>query len=523
MEPSCIRHTELPGTSRLFADFSYNFDRVTRFYRYNPHDSSALPAAAREIDYPGDRRAAMVSALKSQNGESESLSRFAQPGTVAVVTGQQVGLFGGPAYTIYKALTAVRVARDLSARGIPAVPIFWLASEDHDFPEVSLTWGFDASHRPVRLQVDPPEGVRGRPCPVGGIPLTSPPTADLRRSLSGLPYGDQISALVEDSYRPGTTMAEGFRALLQSILPQAGLLFLNPLDPNIRAISVPLVAEALSAAPELKTRLLERNRELTAAGYHAQVHLEPKTSLFFMLEGGERVALRLKDSEFSTLRNRAAEVSPNALLRPVMQDYLLPTVAYVGGPAELAYFAQSQVLYDRLLGRMPVVLSRCGFTLLDTRAEKLLKRYQLRFRDVLTHAESLQQRLAHALVPEGVERYFDETSAEINSRLKGLGAEVAGFDSTLAEALQKSKAKILYQLEKIRRKTAREALRRNARAAADAQFLHNLIYPHRHLQERFYSILPFLAQHGLDLVDQLLHSTSGATGQECPDHRILTI
>jgi bacillithiol biosynthesis cysteine-adding enzyme BshC len=523
MEPSCIRHTELPGTSRLFADFSYHFERVARFYGYNPHDPAALPAAARHVDYPDDRRAAMVLALRSQNGDSESLTRFAQPGTVAVVTGQQVGLFGGPAYTFYKALTAVRVARDLSAKGIPAVPIFWLASEDHDFPEVSQAWGFDVSHRPARFQVELPEDLRDRSFPVGGIPLGSPPTAELRRALSGFPNGEQVSALVEDAYTPGTTLAEGFQALLERILPHARLLFLNPLDPNIRAISTPLVAEALSAAPELKTRLLKRNRELTAAGYHAQVHVEPKTSLFFLLEGGERLPLRLKDSEFAALRDRAAEVSPNALLRPVMQDYLLPTVAYVGGPAELAYFAQSRVLYDRLLGRMPVVLSRCGFTLLDARAEKLLKRYRLRLTDILTHEESLQQKLAHALVPESVERSFDDVSAEVEGRLRGLGEEVTRFDQTLAAALQKSRAKILYQLEKVRRKTAREALRRNARATADAQLLHNLIYPHRHLQERFYSILPFLAKHGLDLVEQLLHATRGATGQECPDHRVLTI
>src|SRR6516225_3725009 len=148
MEPSCIRHTELPGTSRLFADFSYNFDRVARFYRHNPNDPESFRAAAGEVQYPEDRRAAIVRALRPQNGDSESLSRLAEPGTVAVVTGQQVGLFGGPAYTIYKALTAVRLARDLSGQGIPAVPVFWLASEDHDFPEVSLAWTFDASHRP---------------------------------------------------------------------------------------------------------------------------------------------------------------------------------------------------------------------------------------------------------------------------------------------------------------------------------------------------------------------------------------
>jgi bacillithiol biosynthesis cysteine-adding enzyme BshC len=314
-------------------------------------------------------------------------------------------------------------------------------------------------------------------------------------------------------------MAEGFRALLQTLLPRLGLITLDPLDPALRAIWAPLVAEALSAAPELKARLLERNRELTSAGYHAQVHLEQKTSLFFLLENGERVPQRLKDSEFGALHDRAADVSPNALLRPVLQDYLLPTVAYIGGPAELAYFAQSSVIYDRLLGRMPVVLARSGFTLLDSRAEKLLARYRLSVADVLVHQEALKDRLAKALVPENLERSLVDTGGEVERNLARLGQELENFDPTLAASLQKSRAKMLYQVEKMRRKTGREILRRDARAAADAQHLIGLLYPHRHLQERFYSILPFLAEHGLDVVDRL----HDAVELSCPDHRVLVL
>src|SRR5579863_864567 len=400
MEAACIRHTDLPGTSRLFADFSYHFDRVARFYRHDPHDPTSYAAVAREIQYPDARRAALVAALASQNqanGAKDSLARLAQPGTVAVVTGQQVGLFGGPALTIYKALTAVRLAADLTARGIPAVPIFWLASEDHDFPEVSNTFSFNSAHEPVRLHIEPPADAKGRSRPVGNLRIENPPLAELRRSLAGFPHGEEVAAVVEAAYPPGVTMTQGFRALLHKILPNSGLLTLDPLDPNIRAIAAPLVAEALSAAPELKARLLERNRELSAAGYHAQVHLEPKTSLFFLLKDGERTPLRRKDSEFASLRDQAAEVSPNALLRPVIQDYLLPTAAYIGGPAELAYFAQSSVIYDRLLGRMPVVLARSAFTILDARASKLLARYKLTVPETLVHEEALKERLAAVL------------------------------------------------------------------------------------------------------------------------------
>src|SRR5262249_42293412 len=287
----------------------------------------------------------------------------------------------------------------LSEQGIPAVPVFWLATEDHDFAEVSHVWTFDPSHKPVSLSVENPANSNGRQRPVGGIAIERSPVKELLQSLEGFPHAEEVAAAVESAYQPGITMGQGFRTLLEKLLGKFGLLFLDPLDPAIRKIGAPLVAKALDCAPELKARLLERNKELEAAGYHAQVHLEDQTSLFFLLENGERVPLRRKDIAYSELRDRAAEVSPKALLRPVMQDYLLPTISYIGGPAELAYLAQSQVLYDRLLGRMPVMMSRAGFTLLEPRAAKLLKRFQLSVADTFVDAESLRERIARTLVP----------------------------------------------------------------------------------------------------------------------------
>lgn len=518
MDPACIPHTDVPGTTQLFADFTYRFDRVSRFYRHNPHDPAALTAAAAEIDYPADRRAAMVEALRRQNGKRESLRLLAQPGTVAVVTGQQVGLFSGPAYTIYKAVTAAHLARTLTASGVPAVPIFWLATEDHDFAEVNHAWLFGSGSQPVQLSVAAPES-NGRQRPVGGIALNNPPVDELARLLAPFPHGEDVIAAVKSAYLPGATMGEAFRALLANILHPLGLLFLDPLDPAVRRVGAPVVAEALGAASELKKKLLARNHELESAGYHAQVHLEAKTSLFFLLENGERVPLRRPNSDFADLRGRAAEISPNALLRPVVQDYLLPTVAYIGGPAELAYLAQSQVIYDRLLGRMPVVMSRASFTLLEPRAEKLLSRYRLSLTETFVDQEHLKEKIARVLVPEAVERAFADAHDGLTHNLDCLNHELEKFDHTLAESLGNGKAKMAYQLEKLRRKIERETMRRDQRASAEASYLSNILYPHRHLQERFYSILPFLARHGMGLIEML----SAAAAAECPDHRVLLI
>src|SRR5579872_998180 len=323
MECTCIRHTELPHTTKLFADLIYHPERVRAFYPYPPYESESFAAAARQIHLSAERRAALVWVLRAQNGPSASLEKLAQPGTVAVVTGQQVGLFSGPAYTVYKALTAAKLASQLTERGIPAVPVFWLATEDHDFAEVNHEWVFDAQHRPVKLAID---NTAGPNQPVGEIRLGSVPVDELRAALREFPFGAEAADQVAMAYRPGRTMGEAFGALLRDLLGKYDILQIDPMAPGVRELAAPLIRSAIERAPELKQLVMERNRQLNAAGYHAQVHVEDDTSFFFLLENGRRLALRKQNGNYlsqdaryspADLMERATRISPNALLRPV--------------------------------------------------------------------------------------------------------------------------------------------------------------------------------------------------------------
>jgi bacillithiol biosynthesis cysteine-adding enzyme BshC len=526
MESACIRHSDLPHTTRLFSDYLYRFDRVERFYAHNPHDPESFRRAASALEFPAGRRAALVAALAAQNPVGEPLERLAREGTVAVITGQQVGLFSGPCYTIYKALTAARLARQLTASGVPAVPVFWLATEDHDFEEVNHCWVFDARSQPVKLALAGGNSARR---PVGGIAIDRAPLDELRRAIGDLPFGEEVAALVEAAYAPGRTMGEAFAALVGRVLESEGLLFFDPMHPASRQLAAPMLAETVRNGADLSRALLERERELTAAGYHAQVHFEAQTSLVFLLENGKRLALRRDGQQYAAdgrrfsaadLAARAEHLSPNALLRPVVQDSMFPTVAYVGGPAELAYFAQSQVLYQQLAAeRMPVAVSRQGATLVDARAAKLLDRYGLAVPDVFAPVETVREKLARKLVPGNVSGALEAVRAETAAPFDRLAGALAAFDPTLAEAFARSRRKIEYQLAKTGRKAEREALRRDERAASEAAYLSGLLYPEKHLQERLYSIVPFLARHGMDLI-----STIGEQlAPECCDHRVLLV
>ena len=524
MESSCVRHTNIPGTSKLFADFLYNFQKVERYYSDYFGDPGSFARAAQRLDFPNGRRSALVEALRRQNGNSPQLEKLAQPGTVAVVTGQQVGLFSGPAYTIYKAITAAKLARELTSEGTPAVPVFWLATEDHDLAEVDHVWVFDDKASPHKIALSATSENGG---PVGAVEFADDLHECIAEALGRLPFASNVVAALGRAYRPGATLGTAFRTFLNEILKDLDLLFLDPLEPAIREIGVPFMQSAVQAVPSILPALRARSKELECAGYHAQVHIEDDTSLMFLING-KRTAVRWKDGVFVSRERtftpgafaaQETALSPNALLRPVLQDYLLPTVAYVGGPAEIAYMAQAQVLYEKLLGRMPVILPRNSMTLLDSRAEKVLDKYGLRVTELLDHEQMVKSRVAAKLVPPGLAEEFARVRANVAGAVEGLQEDLSKFDPTLRESAKKSSAKIQYQLDKLARKTAAETLRRDARAATDARYLMNMVYPERHLQERFFSIVPFLAKAGIDLPNRLLLDAK----LSCPDHVIRSL
>jgi bacillithiol biosynthesis cysteine-adding enzyme BshC len=508
----------------MFADVLYHPDRTAAFYPHPLRDLDAYRAAAASIELSPQRRAALIQALQVQNPASPALERLARPGTVAVVTGQQVGLFTGPSYTIYKALHAVKLAAWLTENGIEAVPLFWLASEDHDFAEVNHAWVFDAAHQPRKLEMRRAASEQ----PVGEISLASPPVDELRATLHELPFGPRVAALAEETYRPGQTMTGAFTGLLRRLLQGFDLLFVDPLLPAFRQLAAPALCAAVEEAPELTARILERNHQLTDAGYHAQVHMEDHTSLVFLLEGGKRLGLRRSGRDYvhnsrrftsEQLMNRAPSLSPNAILRPVIQDSMLPTVAYIGGPAEIAYLAQSEVIYRVLLGRMPVAVPRTGFTILDSRSAKLMERYGLSLIDFFQGETALRERVASRLIPPALSTTMLESGAAVDAAVERAYSELKGFDPTLAQALERSAKKIRHQMDRMSHKAGREAMRREERASRDALSLYGLIFPERHLQERLYSSLPLIASHGLDL-PRLVYD---AIELECVDHRVMVI
>ena len=392
MECHCLRFSEIPHTTKLFAAFAEDFHRVAQFYAHKPDENGVLEAA-REVHLDEEVRRSVVSVLREQNhrfgadAETErSLARL-EKGAVAVVTGQQVGLFSGPAYSFYKAISTVVWARHLTERGIDAVPIFWLATEDHDLAEVNhCFWGSRKGLERFELDAEP--DVEGRR--VGEISLGQSVSTLVKTALDELegPFRDEVASALQESYRPEETLGSAFGKLMARLLPRRGIVLLDPLDPRLHRIAAGIYRKALEQSEELTRELIARNKLLDRSSYHAQVKVTQQSTLLFLNVDGKRQPLRRRYGKFSAAgaSYTAAELlaaiekspeafSANVLLRPIVQDSLLPTAAYVGGPAEVAYMAQAEVVYRKLLGRMPAILSRASFTLVESQIARLMGKY----------------------------------------------------------------------------------------------------------------------------------------------------
>ncbi len=534
MYAECLPFAQIPHTARLFADFLYDFPRVSPFFAAPPDLRSWTEAQLRRPDYDAGRRERVAAVLARQNrawnagpAALSAIERLRQ-GAVAVVTGQQIGLFGGPTYTLYKALTAAKVAVELTNRGISAVPIFWLATEDHDFQEIRSVTIPSAPGELVSLAATssaPPDA------PVGARPLESDITSAIQALRATLGDAEAVEWVAE-CYRPGATWGDAFARLLARAFSRFGLIVVDPADAELHQLAVPVFERVVAESDVLNAALLARGKELDRAGYHEQVKVTAATSLLFMLRGGARLPVRRNGSGFvagdeklpaDELRRRVVAepqaFSANALLRPALQDYLLPTAAYVGGPAEVAYFAQAGVIYERLLGRITPVLPRLSVTLVEPRAARLLDRYRLALPDLFHGAEAARVTLSSRNLPAELETSFGGAAAAIGEHFRALQQQLQQLDPTLVRAAERAGGKMNHQLERLRARAARAQLRREAELARHADRLSTALYPHKGLQERTVGSIYWLARYGSDLLASLAEQLP----LTCPDHQIVRL
>jgi bacillithiol biosynthesis cysteine-adding enzyme BshC len=519
-----------PGVSRLFADTLSDFERVRRFYPAGPPLAYTGAAPA----YPESRRAAMAGLLRRQNSAwgmsaaaEQRLQEFAQRDSVAVLTGQQVGLFGGPLLTLYKAMTAVQLAERWRRQGIPAVPIFWMASQDHDQAEVDHAWVLDEDAQLVRLEADlaGPAGAAAGGLTLGAAAATA---LDTLARICGAPSAAMEA--VRAAYRPGATLADAFAHALARWFAPWGLLIFDPMQaPEAATLWQPYYLAALERQGELAEALQRRASELKAAGYHAQVEQTAAAGMLFFHRNGQRRGLRrhgggwlegergLEPGEARRfIEEHPESVSGAALLRPLLQDVAFPTAAQVTGPAETAYMAQSAVLYEAFGVAGPRPYPRASLTLLEPKARRLLQKYALTLPDLWR--EPASELVARQALPADLEQLLANARGHFEDDFAHLEQALAALDPTLRDAAQGAGQKIRHQWEQLQARAGRSLARRNGEVAQQARYLDHCLYPGRQLQERVLAAAYWMGRYP-DLLTRLHASVDPAA----PEHQIVEL
>jgi uncharacterized protein YllA (UPF0747 family) len=332
----------------------------------------------------------------------------------------------------------------------------------------------------------------------------------LLASLPASEFQPQVRELLESSYTPGISPIAGFSRILEKIFEGSGLIIANPLQAELRELARPTLVEAVRKNSAIRSAVLARSRALSEAGYHEQVKVDSNFTGLFAYRGKSRQPLRPDEL------NEDLHLSANVLVRPAMQDALFPTAAYVGGPAEVAYFAQAGAVYEVLGRRVPPVFPRISATILETRITRALKKYDIEFLDVFRGRDFLRRKAVASV--QGVE-VFDKVRDAINAELDSLGPALTGVDATLMGALDTSRQKVLHQVETLRTKFVNAEARRNDTMERQLDGITNSLFPEKKLQERVINITSFLVRYGFGFTRQVEEALS----LDSREHQVIEI
>lgn len=535
--------SSIPLQSKLFIDYQQNPRSLKKYYPSIVGSHTEVANRIPEVlsNYKTDR-SLLCDALTRINLQfgagsetRENIDLLRDSDTVAVVTGQQTVLFTGPLYSIYKALSAIKMSECLRGRGIKSVPVFWMATEDHDHEEVSNAFVVGSGQELAEVRISTDRNERGRS--VGRIMLNDSISSAIDKLFVSLPESDFTADLrhqVELAWAAGNSFGNAFGTFLTSLLGKFGLIVVDPLNDVLKQLSTPIYSEAINHSSEIVSAITARSAELVRDGYHAQVLVEKDYfPLFWHADDGRRAALRrtsdgllqvkgektqFTESELTAIAaSEPARFSPGVMLRPVVQDYLFPTVCYFGGSAEIAYFAQNSEVY-RILGRsVTPILHRQSFTIVEAKHARTLEKYKLEFADLFAGEADVLPKIVDKFIDPNTARRFAEAEEKINTELNRLDQALSQMDPTLAANLATRRRKIIYHIGALRKKyqfrraEKDETIGRRIRAAFTA------LLPNGHLQERTLNVTSFLDRFGPNFIDMVYDSSDLDDG----GHRVI--
>ena len=525
-----INYSELPGFQNLFLDYINEYENVEKFYPKNFRESEDFFKTFSELgNYDRPHRKEISKIIRNQysnfniSKQTESnIVSLASPNTFAVVTGQQVSLFGGPMYTIFKTISTIKLANLFNEKysDYNFVPIFWMEADDHDFDEVSSANILDKNNSFITLNYFDGLDEELNRGAVGNVVFNSNinnTLADLDEALRDNEFKNDILSFLKDCYKEGTTFKEAFKKLLFHLFDENGLIIFDPQDSSVKNLLLPVFEKEINNFDLHTTTNILKSAELEEV-YHAQIKVKP-INLFYTDETGRHLiepvedGFRLKgkrkrmdkDELMNLLYFDPSTFSPNVMLRPVCQDFLLPTVVYVGGPSEISYFAQVIPNYDFFNVVTPILFPRASATIVESRQLAIINKFKLSLSDFTYDENTLIEKVIKQISEFDFDEIFTNSEAEINNVLLTLKKHLLTVDESLLQPIEKSILRIEQTLETLKEKSKSAEERKHQIVISQLQKVRNVLFPNNTLQEREINFIYFANKYGIDIIKWIMN------------------
>ncbi len=523
-----INFCDIPGHQNLFLDYLYEFENVRDYFAYDlrSRDSylkifKSITESKREF-YPqlGSIIQKQYEGLETSELTKKNIQSLSDKKTLAIVTGQQLGILGGPLYTFYKIITAIKLSEHLSERydDFNFVPVFWLEGDDHDFNEVRTLTTIDDQNKLVTIgygEEIPEDEAKQSVGPLKFDSSVSEFISKISEQLRDTEFKETLLNNLQTFYKEGASFKEAFKNLIHSVFDDSGLVIFDPQDKKIKELLKPVFKKELAEFRQYTDKLVHVSAELEER-YHVQVKVKP-VNLFLSLEDG-RYSIEPVENDFRLKRKRKnftleqileivesepENFSPNVLLRPVCQDYLLPTAFYIAGPSEISYFAQIKPLYNFFEVVPPVIYPRSSVTILESNIKKTLDKYDLTINDIFMDVDGSKKKVIDAISEISLNDIFNEMNSNIDLAFDHLKEKIFQIDKTTADASKKYKDKIFNSLDELKRKAEDAQNKRYDVTLRQIDKAATILFPESNLQERVLNFTYFVNKYGPDFLNKL--------------------
>ena len=529
-----INFGDIPGNQNLFLDYIYEFENVQEYYKHNFRNKDSYVNLFKSISASRkDKQHNLSAIIKNQYSSLQSISNktirnielIDKEKTITVVTGQQLGILGGPLYTIYKIITAIRLANQLTERydEFKFVPVFWLEGDDHDFNEVRSINLFDNENQVINIgykeEIDDDDAKQS----IGKINFDEALNeffSKYESSLRDSDFKNELLTKLKECYQVGKSFKQSFKELIYWLFDEYGLVIFDPQDVEVKSLLKPIFKKEVNDFAIHTQKLIQVSAKLEEL-YHAQVKVKP-VNLFYHTDDGrysvepveDIFKLRRKRKQFTKdeilteIENFPDKFSPNVLLRPICQDFLFPTGFYIGGPSEIAYFAQVTPLYDFYNIVSPIIFPRSSATILEKNVASGLDKYDLSMNDIFLGLDGLKEKVIASLSENNIEIAFEEASKEIELTFDKIKENLFAIDKTLVDSSGRYKDRIMSSIAELKSKATKAQETKHETTIRQLTRLSNLLYPLGNLQEREINFTYFYNKYGKDFIRKVYDDIS---------------